>query len=102
MLSLYLYSAMNIPIYVFGPSGIGKEAGVECLARIRTQIEQLEGKCKKYAFNSATNPSDIFGAKPLMDGQVKFFGRPLTESSLKGQRFIAIFSWITNSYKNKS
>ena len=89
MLSLYLYSAMNIPIYVFRPSGIGKEAGVECLARIRTQIEQLEGKYKKYSFNSAPNPSDIFGTEPLMDGQVKFIGGPLTESSLKGQRFIA-------------
>ena len=89
MLSLYLYCAMNIPIYVFGPPGVGKTAGAECLARIRTQIEQLEGNYKKYAFNSATNPSDIFGAETLMDGQVKLIDGPLTESALSGQTFIA-------------
>ena len=89
MLSLYLYCAMNIPIYVFGPPGVGKTAGAECLARIRTQIENLEGNYKKYAFNSATNPSDIFGAETLMDGQVKLIDGPLTESALSGQTFIA-------------
>jgi MoxR-like ATPase len=89
MLSLYLYCAMNIPIYVFGPPGVGKTAGAECLARIRTYIEQLEGNYKKYAFNSATNPSDIFGAETLVDGQVKLIDGPLTESALNGQTFIA-------------
>lgn len=71
MLSLYLYSCINIPIYVFGPPDIGKTTGTECLARIRNQIEQLEGNYKKYVFNSATNPLDIFGAETLMDDQVK-------------------------------
>ena len=83
MLSLYLYCSMNFPIYIFGPYGIGKTAGAECLARIRTQIEQLEGNYKKYAFHSATNPSDIFGEEPLMEDQIKFIDRPLTESILK-------------------
>lgn len=69
MLSLYLYCAMNIHIYVFGPPGVGKTTGAECLARIRKQIENLDGDYKKYAFNSSTNPSDIFGAT-LVDGQL--------------------------------
>ena len=89
MLSLYLYCAMNIHIYVFGPPGVGKTAGAECLARIRKQIENLDGDYKKYAFNSSTNPSDIFGAETLVDGQVKLIDGPLTESALKGQSFIA-------------
>ena len=63
MISLYLYCVMNIPIYVFCPPGIDKTAGVEYLARIWTPIGQLEGKYKKYAFNSATNPSDILEQK---------------------------------------
>ena len=89
MISLYLYCAMNIPIYVFGPPGVGKTAGAECLARIRTKIEKLEGNYKKYAFNSATTPSDIFGAETLVEGQVKLIDGPLTESALNGQTFIA-------------
>ena len=89
MISLYLYCAMNIPIYVFGPPGVGKTAGAECLARIRTLNEKLEGNYKKYAFNSSTSPSDIFGAETLVEGQVKLIDGPLTESALKGQTFIA-------------
>ena len=89
MVSLYLYCTMNVPIYVFGPPGVGKTAGAECLARIRNEREKLEGNYKKYAFNSATNPSDIFGAETLIDGQVKLIDGPLTESALKGQTFIA-------------
>ena len=89
MISLYLYCAMNIPIYVFGPPGVGKTAGAECLARIRTKIEKLVGNYKKYAFNLSTNPSDIFGAETIVDGQVKLIDGPLAESALKGQTFIA-------------
>ena len=89
MLSLYLYCAMNIHIYVFGPPGFGKTAGAECLARIRKKIENLDGNYKKYAFNSSTNPSDIYGAETLVDGEVKLIDGPLTESTLKGQSFIA-------------
>ena len=89
MLSLYLYCAMNIHIYVFGPPGVGKTAGAECLARIRKKIENLDGNYKKYAFNSSTNPSDIYGAETLVDGEVKLIDGPLTESALKGQSFIA-------------
>ena len=89
MISLYLYCAMNIPIYVFGPPGVGKTAGAECLARIRTKNEKLVGNYKKYAFNSSTNPSDIFGAETIVEGQVKLIDGPLAESALKGQTFIA-------------
>ena len=89
MVSLYLYCTMNIPVYVFGEPGVGKTAGAECLARIRNEIEKLEGNYKKYAFNSATNPSDIYGAESLIDGEVKLIDGPLTESALKGQTFIA-------------
>ena len=46
MISLYLYCAMNIPVCVFGPPGVGKTAGAECLARIRTKIENLDGQYK--------------------------------------------------------
>ena len=80
---------MNIPVCVFGPPGVGKTAGAECLARIRTKIENLDGQYKKYAFNSSTNPSDIFGAETLIDGQIKLIDGPLTETALKGQTFIA-------------
>lgn len=105
MLSLYLYCAMNIHIYIFGPSGIGKTAGSECLARIRKQIENLNSDYKKHAFNSSTNPSDILGAETVVDDQAKLkikifyengkiiknilIDGPLTESALKGQTFIA-------------
>lgn len=85
MASLYLYCTMNVPIYVFGPPGVGKTAGAECLARIRNEREKLEGNYKKYAFNSA----DIFGAETLIDGEVKLIDGPLTESALNGQTFIA-------------
>jgi len=37
---------MNVPIYVFGPPGVGKTAGAECLARIRNEREKLEGNYK--------------------------------------------------------
>jgi len=46
MVSLYLYCAMNVPIYVFGLPGVGKTAGAECLARIRNEREKLEGNYK--------------------------------------------------------
>jgi len=36
----------------------------------------------KICFNSATNPSDIFGAETLIDGEVKLIDRSLTESAL--------------------
>ena len=81
-----LYCAMNIHIYVFGPPGVGKTAGAEYLERIRKIIENLDGEYKKYAFNSSTNPSDIYGAETLV---VKLIDGPLTESALKGQTFIA-------------
>jgi midasin (ATPase involved in ribosome maturation) len=89
MISLYLYCIMNIHIYVFGPPGVGKTAGAECLARIRARNEKLYGDYKKYAFNSSTNPADIFGAETLMDGQIKLVDGPLTETALRGQTFIA-------------
>ena len=89
MVSLYLYCIMNVPIYVFGPPGVGKTAGAECLARIRNEREKLDGNYKKYAFNSSTNPSDIYGSEALIDGQIKLIDGPLTECALKGQTFIA-------------
>ena len=89
MISLYLYCLMNIHIYVFGPPGVGKTAGAECFARIRIQNEKLYGNYKKYAFNSSTTPSDLFGSETLMDGQIKLLDGPLIESILKGQTFIA-------------
>ena len=94
MVSLYLYCIMNIPIYVFGEPGVGKTAGAECLARILNPDENSDDnnknyKYKKYAFNSATTPSDIYGAESLIDGEVKLIDGPLTESALKGQIFIA-------------
>ena len=89
MISLYLYCAMNIHVYVFGPPGVGKTAGAECLARIRTLIENLKGNYKKYAFNSSTKPSDIYGAETLVDGKIQLVDGPLTEASSKGQTFIA-------------
>ena len=71
MISLYLYCAMNILIYVFSPRGVGKTAGAEWLSIIRIQIKQLEGNYKKYA-----NPSNIFGLETLMDTQVKLNDGP--------------------------
>lgn len=80
---------MNIHIYVLGPPGVGKTAGAEFLAKIRTINEKLYGDYKKYAFNSSTSPADIFGAETLMDGQIKLVDGPLTEIALRGQTFIA-------------
>ena len=54
---------------------------------MRKQIENLDGDYKKYAFNSSTNPSDIFGSETLVDGQVKLIDGPLTESALSGPNF---------------
>lgn len=89
MISLYLYCSVNIPIYVFGPPGVDKTAEAECLTRIRTDIEKLEGNYKKYPYNPSTNPSGIFGAATLVGDQVKLIDGPLTESILKSQTFIA-------------
>ena len=66
-----------------------KPLGIECLARIRNEREKLEGNYKKYAFNLATIPSDIFGTETFIDGEVKLIDGPLTEFALNGQTFIA-------------
>ena len=46
MVILYLYCAINIYIYVFGPPDVGKNEGNEYLIRIRTEIEKLDGNIK--------------------------------------------------------
>ena len=47
MVILYLYCAINIYIYVFGPPDVGKNEGTEYLIRIKTEIEKLDGNIKK-------------------------------------------------------
>ena len=89
MILLYLYSLMSIPINVYGPPGVGKTSGAECISRIRKLNERLEGNYTKYSFNSDTSPSDIFGEFTLLDNKIKLINGPLCESLMLGQTFIA-------------
>ena len=52
MVSLYLYCTMNIPVYAFGEPLAGKRDWAEYFARIRNEIEKLEGNYKKYEFKT--------------------------------------------------
>ena len=43
---------MNIPVYAFGEPLAGKRDWAEYFARIRNEIEKLEGNYKKYEFKT--------------------------------------------------
>lgn len=83
---------------MFGPPGVGKTAGAGGLTRIRARNGKLYGDYKKYAFNSSTNHSDIFGAETLMDGQIKLVDGPLIDTALKRQKCIADEMNLSSNY----
>ena len=86
---LAAYSIIKQPVFILGPTGVGKTSAARVFARMRPHKSSYKIGFQMHSFNSCTKVSDFFGSTTLLDGKVVFHDGALTKSLKKGLIFIA-------------
>ncbi|KAK8895427.1 hypothetical protein M9Y10_023891 [Tritrichomonas musculus] len=81
---LYAASIINLPVCVYGPTGVGKTSAAEQFSKERS----IKGY-QKHSFHAGTKPKHFYATTTIQDKKISLKYGSLTTAMIKGQVFIA-------------
>lgn len=86
---LYIFSLINLYLYVVSPPGSGKKTAARSIAEIRAKILGQEIPFYNHAYHSSTKPNEFYGKTTINDLQVIFKEGSLTSDIKEENLYIA-------------
>lgn len=85
---IYAASIINLPLVIYGPTGVGKTAAARIFGRSRNK------HCFRLSFQSGIKSKHIYGTTTILHGNAVFINGPLTTAIQKVVHLLLmIFIW---------